>query len=58
MSYHRFIIKIPRLQERLMARRDSPLDYLVAFAICFVAGSVSTMVANAYARHVAREARR
>lgn len=41
-----------------MARKDSPLDYLVAFAICFVAGSVSTMIAGAYARHVSGKAQR
>ncbi len=37
-----------------MHHRDSPIQYLITFDICFVAGALTTAAANAYAKHLAR----
>lgn len=41
-----------------MPNRDSPIQYLIAFGICFVAGTLTTAAANVYAKHLARMQRR
>ncbi len=47
-------IESPQPQERALTRKDTPLDYLIVYAICFAAGAVSTMLAAAYARYAQR----